>query len=166
YDPLREFDLVVQGQTAGFNVITVPSKTTFRIDRDRLQFNVTSSRDGFVYVLLRSTEGGFMLLLPNDHARANTIKAGQTLTLPPSSWPLDVAGPPGTDEFLVVVSASPRDFARTGVKNEQGIGRFPSAGTSTAPGATSAYGGEPKCKSGAECSTDYGATRFSVTETR
>ncbi|MDB5820933.1 MAG: septum site-determining protein [Rhizobacter sp.] len=163
-DPTYEFDRIVQGRTVGFGVTATPARPTVRIDHDRLSFKVTSTRDGFVYVLLKSTEGAFMLLLPNDHARGNAIKAGQALGLPPASWPLDVAGPPGTDEFLVIVSASPRDFSATGMKSEQGIGHFANRPTSAA--AASPYAGEPRCKAGEACSADYGAARFSVVESR
>ena len=85
-------------------------KPQFRIGRDRLSFTVKSAREGHVYVLLHSTEGEFMQLFPNKMARNNRIKAGQTLSLPQSTWPMDVAGPAGTDHFLVIVSSQPRNF--------------------------------------------------------
>ena len=169
FDALREFDHIVAAQTPGFGVEAAPTKPQFRIGKDRLAFTVKSAREGHVYVLLQSTEGEFMQLFPNKMARNNRIKAGQTLNLPQSTWPMDVAGPAGTDHFLVIVSAQPRNFEAAGLKNDGGFGMYPKpdaaleiAKRHTGPG--SAFAGAVQCQGGPGCEDEYGAARFSSEE--
>ena len=61
-------------------------------------------------VLLGSDRSSFYLLYPNAFDRQNKIKANQPLTLPAPNWAVKASGPAGTDELLVLVSASPRDL--------------------------------------------------------
>ena len=72
---------------------------------------MSSSRDGFVQVLVLGPDGSLILLFPNAQASNNAIKAGQTLTLPQTAWQLDTVEPAGAEDFLVVVSAQPRDYS-------------------------------------------------------
>ena len=160
---------ILAAKTPGFNVEAAPAKPQFRIGKDRLAFTVKSTREGHVYVLLQSTEGEFMQLFPNKMARNNRIKAGQPLKLPQSTWPMDVAGPAGTDHFLVIVSSQPRSFEAAGLKNDGGFGMYPKedaaleiARKHTGPG--SAFAGAPNCEGGAGCEDEYGAARFSSEE--
>ena len=169
FDTLREFDHIVAAQTPGFGVEATSTKPKFRIGKDRLSFTVKSAREGHVYVLLQSTEGEFMQLFPNKMARNNRIKAGQTLSLPQATWPMDVAGPAGTDHFLVIVSSQPRNFEAAGLKNDGGFGMYPKpdaaleiAKRHTGPG--SAFAGVVQCEGGAGCPDEYGAAKFSSDE--
>jgi serine/threonine protein kinase len=169
FDPLREFDRIVSGQSPGFEVHAAPAKPQFRIGKDRLSFSITSAREGHVYVLLLSTEGEFMQLFPNKMARGNRIHEGQTLTLPQATWPMDVAGPAGTDHFLVIVSSQPRDFTQAGLKSEGGFGNFPKQEAAQAitrrhTGPGSAFAGVPQCPAGTTCLDEYGAVRFDSQE--
>jgi serine/threonine protein kinase len=171
FDPLREFDHIVAAQTPGFGVEAASTKPQFRIGRDRLSFTVKSAREGHVYVLLHSTEGEFMQLFPNKMARNNRIKAGQTLNLPQSTWPMDVAGPAGTDHFLVIVSSQPRNFDQAGLKNDGGFGMFPKQDEAQAiarqfSGRGSAFSGVIQCEGGGTCPDEYGAARFSSDEVK
>jgi hypothetical protein len=169
FDALREFDRIIAAQTPGFGVEAASVKPQFRIGKDRLGFTVKSAREGHVYVLLQSTEGEFMQLFPNKMARNNRIKAGQTLNLPQATWPMDVAGPVGTDHFLVIVSAQPRNFDAAGLKNDGGFGMYPKpeaaleiARKHTGPG--SAFAGAVQCQGGPGCDDEYGAAKFSSEE--
>ncbi|RZL01120.1 MAG: DUF4384 domain-containing protein, partial [Rubrivivax sp.] len=169
FDALREFDRIIAAQTPGFGVEAAPAKPRFRIGQDRLAFTVKSAREGHVYVLLQSTEGEFMQLFPNKMARNNRIKAGQTLNLPQATWPMDVAGPAGTDHFLVIVSSQPRHFDAAGLKNDGGFGMYPKpdaaleiARRHSGPG--SAFAGSVQCQGGPGCDDEYGAARFSSDE--
>ncbi|MES2088569.1 MAG: serine/threonine-protein kinase [Pseudomonadota bacterium] len=169
FDPRREFDRIVAAQTPGFSVVATPTKPQFRIGRDRLSFNVTSAREGHVYVLLQSTDGAFMQLFPNKLSRNNRIRAGQTLSLPQASWPMDVAGPAGTDHFVVLVSSQARNFDQTGLKNEGGFGVFPKGDEALAlarqhTAAGSIFAGRAACEGAAPCTDDYGAAQFSSEE--
>ncbi|MDI1258124.1 serine/threonine-protein kinase [Aquabacterium sp.] len=169
FDALREFDRIIAAQTPGFGVEAASTKPQFRIGKDRLAFTVKSAREGHVYVLLQSTEGEFMQLFPNKMARNNRIKAGQTLNLPQASWPMDVAGPAGTDHFLVIVSSQPRNFEASGLKNDGGFGMYPKPDAALAiarqhTGPGSAFAGLPNCEGGAGCEDEYGAAKFSSEE--
>jgi hypothetical protein len=106
-----EFNKVIGGQAADFKVQAAPVKKSLRIGRDKLSFTVSSSRDGFVQVLVLGPDGSLILMFPNAQASNNAIKAGQTLTLPQTAWQLDTVEPAGVEDFLVVVSAQPRDYS-------------------------------------------------------
>jgi hypothetical protein len=160
-----EFDRVVKAQTPGFSVIAVPAKSALRIGRDRLSFNVTSSRDGLVYVLWNDPDGALYLMFPNKSSSNNRIRAGQTLTLPEASWRLDTTKPAGAARMLVVVSATPRDFSAFGKTYDYLFQRLPSGDAAATlargfTGAGSVFAGRPEC-SGDGCDV-YGAAQFAV----
>ena len=85
------------------------SKHTLKIGKDELDFKVTSSHDGYVYlVMLGSDAKSFYILFPNGLDGDNRISAGKPLRLPKPDWAVKAAGPAGTDHLLVMVSDSPR----------------------------------------------------------
>jgi hypothetical protein len=96
--------------------VSVKMATPFlKIGKDALDLSVTSSHDGYVYlVMLGSDNKSFYMLYPNDLDQDNAIKAGETLKLPRKSWKITAQGPAGTDRMLVVVSESPRDLSLLG----------------------------------------------------
>jgi hypothetical protein len=88
------------------------SRPALQIGRDSLDFRVTSSHAGHVYVgLLGSDQQSFYLLFPNDLDSNNQIAAGQTLQLPRANWRVTAGGPAGTNRMIVLVTESPRDVA-------------------------------------------------------
>lgn len=88
------------------------SRPVLQIGRDALDFRVTSSHAGHVYVgLLGSDQQSFYLLFPNDLDRDNQVAAGQTLQLPRTNWRVTAGGPAGTNRMVVLVTESPRDIA-------------------------------------------------------
>ena len=90
-----------------------PTSGRLRIGADALGFDVTSSHPGHVYVAMLGSDGqSLYLLFPNRLDTANTIEAGQTLTLPRANWRITAGGPPGTDKLLVLVADAPRDLSR------------------------------------------------------
>lgn len=164
-----EFDRVVQSQAPGFDVKAGPFKPSLRMDRDRLSFSVTSAREGHVYVLDHSPDGALTLLFPNSQDTQNRIRAGQTLTLPRASWPLQPSGPEGAEHLLVVVSAVPRDFSRLETGREAYFAKLPSGDAAAAAarahtGPGSAFIGRADC--GTPGCDAYGAAHFTVQITR
>jgi hypothetical protein len=164
-----EFDKAVQSQTPGFEVKATPQRPSLRMDRDRLSFSVSSSREGHVYVLDHSPDGALTLLFPNSQDTQNRIRAGQTLTLPRASWPLQPSGPEGAEHLLVVVSTVPRDFSRLETGREAYFAKLPSGDAAAA--AARAHGGPGSAFIGrADCGTPgcdaYGAAHFTVQITR
>ena len=77
-------------------------------------------------------------------------------------------GPPGTNQFAVLVSEHERDFSSTGVLNDGVFPRFPlpalaaleaARGTGPAP-----LLGKPVCPQNAPCKDVYGVGRFTILE--
>jgi hypothetical protein len=89
------------------------SQSTLRINRDPLQFSVTSKNEGYVYVALAgSDQKSLYLIYPNEIDSNNQIQANQTISLPRSKWKITAGGPKGTDTLLVLVTDSPRDISQ------------------------------------------------------
>ncbi len=98
-------------------VVLQASPTDMRIRSDKLGLALQSSHAGFVYLLMVDSTGKtFDMLFPNKRDTANYIRAGETLHLPRAGWDVIAAGPPGQDTVLAIVSDSPRDFAKLGMK--------------------------------------------------
>ncbi|MEF7614123.1 serine/threonine-protein kinase [Aquincola sp. MAHUQ-54] len=161
-----EFNRILEGQSPGFGVEVSDYRPQLRIGRDRLKFDVTSARDGYVYVLVAGPDGSLVLLLPNSNARTLRIKAGQKLTLPPPQSPLDTSEPTGREDFVVIVSASPRSFDQLGGTRQDTFLFLPTgdraaavAARHTGPGST--FAGTAAGCQGDDCGA-YGAARFSV----
>lgn len=93
-------------------VTATPVRDRLRVGVDAFELSVSSSHDGYLYiVLLGSDETSFYLLFPNGLDRQNRIKAGVPLRLPRPGWQVQAAGPAGTDRLLVMVTEQPRDLA-------------------------------------------------------
>ena len=170
FDPREEFNQIVQSQTSGFTVEAKSAKQQFRIGKDRLAFNVTSVRDGFVNVLVLEQDGSLLLLFPNAKVPNNRIKAGQNLTLPPRSWPMDTSEPPGPQQFLVIVSAQPRDYSSLSKEQADVFLKLPTGDKAAAiidalkakgqPASALLLGNSTNCTT-SNCD-DFGAAQFGV----
>lgn len=142
-----------------------------RIGVDRLRFSVSSSRAGYVYLLMVGADRRqFWLLFPNEDDQANRIAAGGTLTLPRPGWHMSATGPPGTDQLLVMVSEAPRDFSAAGLIPSPPFAEFRldkggRIGAAT-PEAAQRYAGQPRCpgQQDSACPRAYGAALFSIEE--
>jgi len=166
--PLESLQALARGATPGFNVSGTPRKAEVQIGKDRLGFDVRSNRAGFVYVFLLSSGNEMFLLFPNLLDKRNRIAANETLSLPRAAWPMDSGGPPGNNEFAVLVSEHERDFASTGMSSEGVFPQFPlpalaaleaARGTGPAP-----LLGRPQCPPNAPCQDAYGVGLFRIAE--
>jgi len=168
FDPAQAIADVVQRQSAGFTVEAKLPREQFVIGKDRLSFRIKSARDGHVQVLLLGQDGSLLQFLPNAQIPQLKIKAGQELELPPKSWPVEAAEPPGRQQFLIIVSAEPRDYSALSSEREDVFLKLPTgdkamslmrdqASTSKVPFL---LGRSAACKTPA-CD-DYGATRFTA----
>jgi hypothetical protein len=160
-----EFDRLMQARAADIEVRATSNAARLRIGKDRLGFKVTSSRDGHVYVLVGGPDGSLLLLYPNTMATDSRIRAGQTVSLPQSSWPLDTAEPAGPEHFAVIVSEHPRDFSHLSQERVAWFLNLPTAAAGSA--LASGHAGPGSVMAGkALCSTAgcdrYGAALFSV----
>jgi len=166
--PLQSLEALGMGAAPGFTVTAAPRKAEVNVGKDKLDFEVRSQRDGFVYVYLLSSGGEMFLLFPNLLDRYNRISAGSTLSLPRASWPMNAGGPPGTDHFAVVVSQHERDFGESGVQNDGVFPQFPlpvlAALEAARPGGPSPLLGKPVCPAGGACQDVYGVGDFRIVE--
>jgi hypothetical protein len=153
----------------GFEVFATPAKSSVRIGKDRLEFGVRASHAGFVYVYMLSSGGELFQMFPNQLDKRNQIKAGETLSLPRPSWPMEAGGPAGTDQFVVLVSEQERDQSGTGIQNDGVFGQFPIKVLAALEAARAGRGpstllGKVVCQGTAACSENYGATGFKIVE--
>lgn len=165
FDPVRDFERIVAAQTADFRVEAATTQPQFRIDKDFLSFSVRSEKEGYLYVFLHGSDGVMLQVFPNGQAKNNRMRAGQALTLPPpkSPWAMKASGPRGVDHFVAIVSASPRDFAATGLRVQDGFGQASlqdvREAASRAGGASPLFLGKAICEK--DCDERYGAALFS-----
>jgi serine/threonine protein kinase len=162
-----ELEKLMAAQTPDFTVQATPAKSVLRIGRDRLSFDVTSNRDGFVHVLLRGPDGSLSVLFPNDQAKNNRIRAGQRLQLPHANWPLEASEPAGSEQFVVFVSGVARNYGDFGGAKEYIFTKLPTDERAVALASTWNRGtplllGAPAADcQGSDCS-NYGAATFTV----
>jgi hypothetical protein len=170
-------DVLAQGD-GRIRVQLTATPPALQIGRDYLDLQLTSSHDGFAYlILLGSDEKTFYLLFPNALDRDNRIAAGQTLQLPRPSWRIQSQGPAGRDVVLVVVAEAQRDL--TSIAREKSgpfttvltdalgraqlqwlLGRSGIAETQTCVGS----GHQRNLAAVKVCSDAFGATRIEVIE--
>ncbi len=166
--PSQSLNEILRGVQPGFDVVAKPSKAEVRIGKDKLEFQVQSTKPGFVYVYLLSSGGEMYLLFPNAIDKRNRIEAGATLSLPKASWAMDAGGPAGTDEFVVLVSERERDLKLSGIQYEGVFGQFSTkilAALEAARGSgPSPLLGAPICEGASPCADHFGATSFKITE--
>jgi hypothetical protein len=164
------FQIVAAGN--GNHAVAVDvSAPRVRIGVDRLRFTVSSSRAGYVYLLMvGSDRTQFWLLFPNEADQDNRIAAGGTLALPRPGWRLTAAGPPGTDQLLAIVSEAPRDFSGAGLQPNPPFAAFRLNPRGLIEGdaasAAQRYVGQVRCPEPAAgpCPQSYGAALFSIEE--
>ena len=166
--PAQSLAALSESATEGFEVSAVPRQPSVRIGKDKLTFNVRSSRAGYVYVYLLSSDGKLTLLFPNLLDKYNRLQAGQTLTLPRPAWPLEAAGPQGTDRFAVLVSEHERDFTNTGLSSIDIFSEFSlpvlaALEMMRGDGPTPLLG-KPVCAPNVPCQDAYGVGRFEIDE--
>ena len=168
FSPSRSLGQIVAGASPGFEVKTVVARPEVRVGKDRLEFQVQSNRDGFLYVFLLSSGGDMFLLFPNALDKRNRVSAGASVALPRASWPMEAGGPPGTNEFVAMVSAHERDFRKAGMQQDGVFGQFPlpilGALEAAQPQGPTPLRGEPQCEGTAPCADVYGASLFKIVE--
>ena len=168
FSPSRSLGNIVAGARPGFEVKAVVARPEVRVGKDRLEFQVQGNRDGFLYVFLLSSGGDMFLLFPNALDKRNRVSAGVSVALPRASWPMEAGGPPGTNEFVAMVSAHARDFRQAGLQQDGVFGQFPlpilGALEAAQPQGPSPLRGEPQCDAAAPCDDAYGAVLFKIIE--
>jgi Protein kinase domain/Domain of unknown function (DUF4384) len=165
FDPQREFERILQGQTAGFSITATAQQTDLRIARkDQVRFKVTAERDGYLTVVGLSADGSLALLVPNASSGPVRVRKGQAWSFPAKDgFTLTASEPVGTGRMLVMVSEHPRRFDALKPKSEGPIKLLASGDEATAlqtgfKGSGSILAGEAACPGGtAGCADEYGA---------
>lgn len=99
-----------QAASSAIQVELTPAKPTLRIEKEELNFQVRSSKAGYLYILHVGTDGKtFDLLFPNKYDENNFIQS-TAVSLPRPSWRIRAGGPAGTSYLLAIVSETPRNF--------------------------------------------------------
>jgi serine/threonine protein kinase len=168
FDPVAALDAILAGASPERKVTVQVPNARARIDRDKLGFSVRSSHAGYVYIhMVGTADKDIHQLFPNAFDNNNRIKAGQLLTLPRGSWPIEAGGPAGIDHFLVMVSDTPRDFSAAGQTAGGDFAVFPVVRAAELhrdhKGAAPLFAGVPVCAQ-APCPATYGAASFSIEE--
>lgn len=150
-------------------VDVVLERTKVRVGKDKLRFRVQSDRPGYLYILMVGTEKQHInLLFPNSLDQKNQTQAHQPVNLPRAGWTMTAGGPPGTNEFVALVSERPRDFGQIGLTKVGPFAEFAldnlAAMFRSNPGNTPVLAGTPVCAPGGPCSAAYGAARFTIEE--
>lgn len=172
---------IYNGRDDRRTVTLTPVKTSLTIGSDPIDFTLTSTHSGYVYLLMAGSDGNaFDMLFPNKLDGSNYIEAGQPMRLPRSNWEIVPQGPAGKDQLLVIVAESPRDFSSVGMKPS---GPFSSVGASLASAkdiqlvtGVSANAGSDICLNHAktrnlgvvanQCSNMYGAAMLTIDEVK
>jgi hypothetical protein len=88
------------------------ARNSLRIGKDFLDFSVTTSREGYLYLLQVGSDGKtFNLLFPNKIDQDNFVQAG-TQRFPRPSWRVRAAGPAGYSHMLAIISPVKKDLSR------------------------------------------------------
>ncbi len=169
FDPQREFDRVLQAQSAGFGVTATALQSDIRISRgDQVRFKVTAERDGYLHVVGLSADGSLALLVPNANSSSVRVRKGQAYNFPSKDgFFLTASEPVGTGRMLVIVSAQPRRFDALKPRTEGPIKLLASGDEATAllanfKGSGSMLAGTVQCPAGAaSCADEYGAAAMS-----
>ena len=154
------------------------TRPVYRINRDNVEFTVSSSHAGYLYILMVGSDGKtFDMLFPNGLDNNNAIQAGQTLRLPRPNWMVTAGGPPGKNHLIAIVAESPREFGTIGMQPAGPFSVIPASAaasqdiqraTSTSANANSQECAEPPSKRTLtvqrRCSNAYGAAMMVLEE--
>jgi tRNA A-37 threonylcarbamoyl transferase component Bud32 len=170
-DPLAELDRVFERRNRAHNVGVVLRQAQVVIGRDKLSFNVRSTRPGYLYVLMVGTDHQHLyLLFPNQIDPDNRIAANEPVGLPSRGWSMVAGGPAGTNHFVAFVAEHPRDFQAAGLTPVGGtFAEFPldrvRSETIGTVDAAPPFVGKAVCPGATQgCSESYGAAVFTIEE--
>jgi len=169
FDPGKMLDDIFEGRHRAHAVTASVEQAQVHIGHDNLRFSISSSKPGYLYILVIGTNRtDFNLLFPNAVDKDNRINPGQTIKLPGAKWPMKAQGPTGTDQFIAIVSDMPRDFSDLKPIADDVFQKFPldvgAALYSSHSDASPLFAGKVICESKGNCSNAYGAAIFSIEE--
>ncbi len=100
---------LASGADSRWQVSLVAKPLRAKINKDAFRLSVTSSQDGYLYLLyVGSDQKEFLQLYPDQTDRSNRVSAGQAFFIPGE---FAANGPAGRDHVLAIVADAPRDFS-------------------------------------------------------
>ncbi len=171
FDPIHELETIFNMRDRSHAVTISIDKAQVVINKDQLNFKIRSAKSGYVYILAVGTnQSDFLLLFPNAKDQNNYIAANQQIELPRKEWRMIAGGPPGTNQFIAIVSSHPRSFDNTGFQTSGMFETFSLNQTKelyrSYKGELPFFAGRAICPSDStsNCSEAYGAALFSIEE--
>ncbi len=167
YDTLQD---IYSGRDDRRLVTLAAKRPSLQIGKDKLEFSLTSSHAGHVYILMTGSDGKeFDLLFPNALDKGHYLEAGETLLLPAPNWQITAQGPKGKDHLLAIVSDAELDFSGLGAKAAGPFSVIDADSESVRDIQTVTSGKrQAGCGSGAareeDCAGGYGAAMLSIEE--
>lgn len=102
-----EEPLVSKSELATAQITLNPKRSTLLIDRDLLELEMVSDQSGYLYLFVQSSDGLLLQMLPSAATKVLSVQAGEKIRFPSKDEPLVAAGPPGTNEFMAVLTDQP-----------------------------------------------------------
>lgn len=180
FNVVNEFARIQARSTPGYTVgLAWKPAPRFRIGAgDVLSMKVSSTREGYLYVLAYTPDNILFRYFPNEASRSNFVRQDEVVSLPRAGKdPLSglkhegivLTDPPGTGHVLVIVSRHPRDFSALGQRREAVYPLYPVGEEAAAlhgqgSDTPSIYLGQVQCPPGPPCVDEFGATtdRFEI----
>lgn len=104
------------GRNQKWETTLISSKGAYKIRQEPVELTLTSSRKGYVYLLMVGTgtdSKGSVMIFPNEIDRENAIQPGQLMQLPrKGKWRLMPGGPAGTDHLLAIITEKPINLSK------------------------------------------------------
>jgi Caspase domain/Domain of unknown function (DUF4384) len=103
-DPVRALEDIRATRDVTHTVNLKAVRSQLRIGQDYLDFNISTNKPGYLYILQVGSDGQtFNMLFPNKLDGNNYIAAGNH-SFPRPSWRIRSGGPAGTSSLLAIVS--------------------------------------------------------------
>ncbi len=115
-DALATLTDIYEQRNPQYRLQIIQPRTNIQIHKDDYSFTVSSSIQGYLYVLhLGSDKRTFTLLFPNKYEEFNTLPANTKYRIPGPNWNLKARGPEGKTHLLVLVSRIKLDLTNFGL---------------------------------------------------
>ena len=115
-DALATLTDIYEQRNPQYRLQIIQPRTNIQIHKDDYSFTVSSSIQGYLYVLhLGSDKRTFTLLFPNKYEEFNTLPANTKFRIPGPNWNLKARGPEGKTHLLVLVSRIKLDLTNFGL---------------------------------------------------
>lgn len=103
------YEFLLSNSTPADQLAVKVDKERYAVDKDKINFQLSPSFNGFVYIFLINAKGKAQLVFPNLSEKNHFVKAGVTVILPRENN-FVASEPLGKSSAIVILSASARNF--------------------------------------------------------